>query len=108
MVGIGGGNDRKGRGADVLAHEELTLEGLIAENTRLQLTQGFVHPSPGNGIESSALSALPGITGRSFFHLGIFNPYDFAGGAHAVQRPVGALAVGLRADVVLLDETPRI
>ena len=75
MVGIGGGNDRTGRGADVLAHEELTLEGLIAENTRLQLIQGFVHPSQGNGIESSALSALPGMPGRSFFHLGIFNPY---------------------------------
>ena len=65
----------RGCGADVLAHEELTLEGLIAENTRLQLTQGFVHPSQGNGIESSALSALPGMTGRNFFHLGIFNPY---------------------------------
>ncbi|MGB8804909.1 MAG: hypothetical protein WCC93_08285, partial [Chthoniobacterales bacterium] len=76
-VGIGGGNgnEHRGYGADVLAHEELTLEGLIAENTRLQLTQGFVHPSQGNGIEASALSALPGMTGRSFFHLGIFNPY---------------------------------
>jgi len=52
-VGIGGGNgnEHRGYGADVLAHEELTLEGLIAENTRLQLTQGFVHPSQGNGIE---------------------------------------------------------
>src|SRR6266576_3676357 len=76
-VGIGGGNgnEHKGSSSDVLAHEELTLEGLIAENTRLQLTQGFVYPSQGNGIESSALSALPGMTGRSFFHLGIFNPY---------------------------------
>jgi hypothetical protein len=74
-VGIGGGNGNEHRGTDVLAHEELTLEGLIAENTRLQLTQAFVHPSGENGIESSALSALPGITGRSFFHLGIFNPY---------------------------------
>jgi len=27
-----------------------------------------------------------------------------AGGAHALQRPVGALAAGLRADIVLLDE----
>ena len=82
-MGIGSGNasECKGSGAGILAHEELTLEGLIAENTRLQLTQAFVHPSQGNGIESSALSALPGMPGRSFFHLGIFNPsFDLEAG----------------------------
>jgi formiminoglutamate deiminase len=38
-------------------------------------------------------------TGRRLFDTAL------AGGAQALQRPVGALAVGLRADIVLLDET---
>jgi formimidoylglutamate deiminase len=38
-------------------------------------------------------------TGRRLFSLAL------AGGAQALQQPVGALAPGLRADIVLLDET---
>ena len=37
-------------------------------------------------------------TGRRLFASAL------AGGAQALQRPIGALAVGLRADIVLLDE----
>ena len=37
-------------------------------------------------------------TGRGLFASAL------AGGAQALQRPIGALAVGLRADIVLLDE----
>ena len=37
-------------------------------------------------------------TGRRLFVCAL------AGGAQALQRPIGALAVGLRADIVLLDE----
>ena len=37
-------------------------------------------------------------TGRRLFASAL------AGGAQALQRPIGALAIGLRADIVLLDE----
>ncbi len=87
-IGGGGSNGRRGRGADVVGYEQLTLEGLMAENTRLQLTQAFVHPSQGNGIQSSALSALPDMSGRNFFHLGLYNPYfDLEAGEVATAPP---------------------
>ena len=74
-AGAGSGNQGPSRGANEVVREALTLEGLISENTRLQLIQGFTHPSEGNGNTSSALSSLPSGSSRNFFHLGLYNPY---------------------------------
>ncbi|MBA3832127.1 MAG: hypothetical protein H0X34_09580 [Chthoniobacterales bacterium] len=87
-AGAGSGNDGPSRGADGVVREALTLEGLISENTRLQLIQGFTHPSEGNGNQSSALSSLPSGSSRNFFHLGLYNPYfDLEGGEITTAPP---------------------
>ncbi len=74
-TGSGSGNDGNRRGADGIVREQLTLEGLVTENTRLQFSESFTHPAQGHGNESSALSALPSGNTRNFFHLGFYNPY---------------------------------
>jgi hypothetical protein len=80
-AGAGSGNEDGRNGGDGLVRETLTLDGLIAEDTRFQLIEAAAHPSEGNGNQSSALSALPGGSTRNFFHLGFYNPYfDLEGG----------------------------
>ena len=87
-TGSGSGNDGNRRGAEGIAREELTLEGLVTENTRLQLIESFTHPAQGQGNESSALSALPSGNRRNFFHLGFYNPYfDLEGGEITTAPP---------------------
>ena len=80
-VGAGSGNQQGQSGADGLVGEALTLEGLIAEKTQLQLIQAFTYPNGNNGYQSSALSSLQSGQGPNFFHLGVYNPYfDFEAG----------------------------
>ncbi len=77
-VQIGGGDTigsgKRGRSSGVF-NETLAIDGLIAEETRLQFLQAFTHPSERRGELSSALAALPGSSQRNFFHLGLYNPH---------------------------------
>jgi SdrD B-like domain len=87
-AGSGIGNHGKRRGGDELVHEELTIEGLIAERTRLQFSQASTYPSLDNGRQSSALSSLPETSSRNYFHLGLYNPYfDLEGGEITTAPP---------------------
>jgi hypothetical protein len=94
LVGAGAGRGSPGdhRGASGLMRETMTLEGLIAENTRFQLIEAFAHPSDGNGNQSSALSSLPSSSSRNFFHLGLYNPYFDLEGGEITTAPVRLLS----------------
>jgi hypothetical protein len=73
-AGVGSGNRERRRGADGLVREALTVDGMIADNVRLQFIQAFAYPSDGDGDQSSALSAFPGGSTRNYFHLGLYSP----------------------------------
>lgn len=88
VVGGGSGNEQGRSGGNGLAHEQLTIEGLISEKTRLQFSQAFTYPGLENGKQSSALSSLPETSSRNYFHLGLYNPYfDLEGGEITTAPP---------------------
>ena len=88
VVGGGAGNEQGRSGGSGLAHEQLTIEGLVSETTRLQFSQAFTYPGFENGRQSSALSSLPEISTRNYFHLGLYNPYfDLEGGEVTTAPP---------------------
>jgi hypothetical protein len=81
--GLGGG-----RGGQLAFGEELNLEGMVSEETRLEFHQAYAHPSGHQGVVSQALSALPDGNRRNFFHLGLHNPrFDVEAGEVTVTPP---------------------
>ncbi len=81
--GLGGG-----RGGQLAFGEELDLEGLVSEETRLEFHQAYAHPSGRQGAVSEALSALPDGSRRNFFHLGLHDPrFDVEAGEVTVTPP---------------------
>jgi hypothetical protein len=80
-TGVGSSQPRARGSTDGLAREQLTLDGMITDNTRLEFIEAFTHPSERNGGESIALSSLPSSSHRNFFHLGLYNPrFDLESG----------------------------
>lgn len=88
-IGAGRGNSGDNGNTGAVARGELSLEGLIAEQTRLEFSASGTLPSEGrNGVESSAISSLPDSSLRNYFHLGILNPsFDFEVGEITTAPP---------------------
>jgi hypothetical protein len=88
-TGAGYGNSDHDQRDEALFRGELSLEGMIAEQTRLELAASGMIPSQGkNGAYSSALSSLPGSSLRNFFHLGILHPqFDVEAGEFSTAPP---------------------
>jgi hypothetical protein len=85
-VGAGHGNDGDNGNGDALFRAQLTLEGMITEQTRLEFEASGTHPTEGkNGASSGAVSSLPGSSLRNFFHLALLNPrFDIEAGEISV------------------------
>ena len=88
-VGVGRGNADRAGGGDAVFRQEVSLEGLIAEQTRLEFVESATLPSQGrNGTHSSALSALPGSNLRNYFRVGIVHPrYEIEAGEVSAAPP---------------------
>ncbi len=80
------------RGGTVAFREHLDVEGLIADETRLEFHQAYAHPSGRQGAVSQALSALPDGSARNFFQLGIHNPSFDVEAGEITAAPVQLLS----------------